>query len=296
MMKAISNDPKKHHFSPAFYLSGWCGTNEQLVEYCRPYRQVVAKRRYPTAAGFKPFLYTLEGVIEEQKQIIEKNYMSPIVDNRAAIALQVLINHDPSSLTEEARCDWTRFLMAGLVRNPKALAESLTEFKSILKENLSNDAEVYASERREGDPSTLYEWVMKNHAAEVNDIGKKLLVSSIENESMGSIIINMQWSVLDLSISLHELLTSDAPHLRFYGLKDNRCLIAFPLTSKLLFVATHDRKAEFSLLALGNTTIVIFINDNIVRIADRYVYATHDRHLPFIEKRLRIPSQSDLDR
>jgi hypothetical protein len=54
-------DPKKHHFSPVFYLTGWCDSNGTVVEYSRPYSKVVARNVQPTATGYKLFLYTSEG-------------------------------------------------------------------------------------------------------------------------------------------------------------------------------------------------------------------------------------------
>src|SRR4051812_2375670 len=41
VLRGVSTDPKKHHFSPVFYLKGWCGTDSKLVQYSRPFRQVV---------------------------------------------------------------------------------------------------------------------------------------------------------------------------------------------------------------------------------------------------------------
>lgn len=70
-------NPKKHHFNPVFYLREWCDdTTGQLIEYSRPYRNVIAEPRYPTATGYERFLYTMEGLPDDQKQTIEKNYMA----------------------------------------------------------------------------------------------------------------------------------------------------------------------------------------------------------------------------
>jgi Protein of unknown function (DUF4238) len=101
-------DPKKHHFSPVFYLKGWCDTNSKIVEYSRPYKRVVGKCVSPEYTGFKELLYTLDGVPEEQKQDLEKKYMS-LVDGRGATALNVLIQRDGDKLTDDIRADWTRF-------------------------------------------------------------------------------------------------------------------------------------------------------------------------------------------
>ena len=116
-----------------------------------------------------------------------------------------------------------------------------------------------------------------------------MVVRATENQNIGNIVINMQWSTLDMSASRHELLTGDMPHLRFYGLKDPRCTILFPLTPTKLFITTHDRKTEHNINRRDKTEVVKWINDNLVRIAERYVYGRTKDHLRFVENRLRLP-------
>jgi Protein of unknown function (DUF4238) len=232
-------EPIKHHFSPVFYLRGWCdSTTGQLIQYSRPYRDVIAEPRSPKATGFEPFLYTMNGVPDDQKQTIEKDYMAAKVDDRAARALLVLLGANTSALTEELRAAWTRFMLAALYRRPAAVAEIGDTFKDVLRQNLLADTS-YETTRQEGDPATAYEWLEKNHPHLIYDAAKEMLVWATENDRIGNIIINMQWSTLDMSASRHELLTGDMPHLRYYGLKDPRCTILFPLTPTM---STPERK------------------------------------------------------
>jgi Protein of unknown function (DUF4238) len=282
-------DPKKHHFSPVFYLKGRGDANSKVVEYSRPHDKVVWRRVSPEGTGFKPFLYTLEGAPEDRKQEIEKKYMAEIVDNRGALALKVLIARNQAKLTEKLRNDWTRFLIASLYRRPQAVNNVIDTFGDVLRKNLSEDLERYESLKEKGDPPTPFEWIEKHDPHFRSDAGKRVMVSSIENQGIGDIIINMRWSTFDLAGSKHELLTSDAPHLRFYRLKDKRCVIVFPLSPRFLFIATHDRKAESVLLAQGASAIARWVIDNIVRIAERYVYGRTESHLLFVEKRLCLP-------
>ena len=282
-------DPKKHHFSPVFYLRGWCDdTTGKLIQYSRPYREVIAELRYPTETGFKPFLYTMEGLPDDQKQTIEKDYMAPLVDDPAARALRVLLGTDTSALTEALRGAWTRFLIASLHRRPRSVAEIGDTFKGVLRQNLLADTS-YEAEKQEGDPPTRFEWMEKHHPHLIDDAAKEMVVKATENERIGNIIINMKWTTLDMSASRHELLTGDMPHLRFYGLKHPRCAILFPLSPTKVFVATHDRSVEHNINRRNKTEVVRSINDNVVRIAERFVYAKTKDHLRFVEKRLRLP-------
>ena len=133
-------EPIKHHFLPVFYLRGWCDSaTGQLIQYSRPYRDVIAEPRSPKATGFEPFLYTMEGLPDDQKQTIEKDYMAAKVDDPAARALRVLLGTNTSALTEPLRAAWTRFMLASLHRRPAAVAEIGDTFKSTLRQNLLAD-------------------------------------------------------------------------------------------------------------------------------------------------------------
>ena len=281
----------KHHFSPVFYLRGWCdSTTGQLIEYSRPYRDVIARPVHPTATGYERFLYTMEGLPDEQKQTIEKDYMAAKVDNPAARALRVLLGTDTSALTEPLRAAWTRFMMASLHRRPAAVAEIGETFKSTLRQNLDDPS--YLTVMEEGDPPTAFEWVQKHRPHLIDGAAKEMVVRATENERIGNIIINMQWTTLDMSASRHELLTGDMPHLRYCGLKDPRSTILFPLTPTKLFIATHDRKTEHNINRRDKTEVVKSVNDEVARIAERFVYGRTAAHLQFVANRLgRTPSR-----
>jgi hypothetical protein len=283
-------EPIKHHFLPVFYLRGWCDSaTGQLIQYSRPYRDVIAEPRSPKATGFEPFLYTMEGLPDAQKQTIEKDYMAAKVDDPAARALRVLLGTNTSALTESLRAAWTRFMLASLHRRPAAVAEIGDTFKSTLRQNLLADSS-YETDRQEGDPPTRFEWLEKHHPHLIDDAAKEMVVRATENDRIGNIIINMQWSTLDMSASRHELLTGDMPHLRYYGLKDPRCTILFPLTPTKLFIATHDRKTEHNINRRGKTEVVKSVNDEVARIAERFVYGRTAGHLRFVANRLRLPA------
>jgi len=285
------SEPKKHHFSPVFYLKWWCNSDSEIVEYSRPYRDIDTRTVSPEATGFKHFLYTLDGVSDDQKQVIEKNYMSTAVDNPAAIAMKILIERDKTKLTEKARSDWTRFLMASWLRRPQAVSEAIKTFTGVMEKNLNADPENY-KHLKEGDPATPFEWIQQNYPHLASNAGKSSMMECIEDQKIGNTIINMNWSTVDLHKSKHSLLTSDSPTLRTAGLKEQNCLIALPLSPRFLFIATHDKKIESAFLAQGETLIAKFINDNVVRAAEKYAYAQTDRYLRFVENRLCIPGST----
>jgi hypothetical protein len=179
-----------------------------------------------------------------------------------------------------------RFLLASLLRRPLAVDQVVNTFKDLLSQNLAADADSYRAMKLENDPPTAYEWLEKKFPHLIADRGKQVVIAGIEHKGIGDIIINMQWSTLDMSRSRHELLAGDMPHLRYYGFKDQRCTILFPLNPTKLFIATHDRKAEAAILARSQTEVVRSVNDELARLAERYVYGRTKSHLRFVEDRL----------
>ena len=261
-------EPKKHHFLPIFYLKGWCNISNQLIQYTRSYnKQITCRAVYPAQTGYDIGLYSMGGLPDNRKQIIEKDYMTGKVDTPAAKALQVLLDSGASALTPAQRGDWTRFMIASLYRRPAAVAEIGNTFKSALDPQ-------YEPDKQEPFPYLI------------DDAAKVMVVRVIEDDGVGNIIINMQWSVLDMSASRYELLTGDMPHLRYYGLKDPRCTILFPLTPTKLFIATHDGKVEHYINNRSKAEVVKSVNDEVVRLAKRFVYGRTADHRRFVANRL----------
>ena len=267
--------PKNHRFLPIFYLKGWCDSSGQLIRYTRSYNnQIATKPVYPAQTGYEQYLYTMEGLPDDRKQIIEKDYMTAKVDTPAAKALRVLLDAGTSALTAEQRGDWTRFMIASLHRRPAAVAEIGETFKSTLQKNLLADSQYDSDDKQEPPPYLI------------DDAAKVMVVRAIENDGIGNIIINMQWSVLDMSASQHELLTGGMPYLRYHGLKDPRCTILFPLTPTKLFIATHDGKTEHNINSRSKTEVVKSVNDEVARLAERFVYGRTADHRRFVSNRL----------
>ena len=49
--------PHDHHFIPAFYLTQWAVTDDELVEYCIKHHKLIAKPVGPRATGYVRDLY-----------------------------------------------------------------------------------------------------------------------------------------------------------------------------------------------------------------------------------------------
>ena len=281
------SEPKNHHYLPVFYLKQWARPDGLLTQYSRPYRKVVADPKAPASVGYKPSLYALEGYAADQRNTIEKNFMAPVVDDPAAQALHVLIEHDNSKLTPELRQAWTRFVMSLHVRHPAGVEQITQQAAHSLRQSLLANPEEYDAVRGADDPPTLLEWVDQNVPVVLDNYGKLLLPGIITHEDIGNAIIHMRWWTVGITQDFPDMLTCDRPLYLSQGVADERCFIALPLSPRFIFVATRNPATFDNVMAHGIEAVTKSLNEILVTQADKYVYGAHDRHLRFVENRLR---------
>ncbi len=283
------SEPINHHYLPVFYLSRWCGASGKVVRFYRPHRKVVASPITPDNTGYEPFLYTQDGIRPERRQAVEKEFIAPVVDEPASRAIKILIDRAPERLTAQTRVDWTRFLMAMRLRDPHTLAQITALAQDVLKTNLSKpDDKGYLAAKAEKDPATLYEWVEKNAPHVIENVGKTFLPGLIDHEEIGNHMINMRWCTFDVKAGGVPLLTGDRPFVATTGLSDSKCVVALPLSPRLIFIATNNEETEWRLRHASVKRLAKAMNANIVGQAIKHVYGDSDRQLRFVENRLRL--------
>ena len=287
------SDPIDHHYLPIFYLKAWCASDGKVVRFYRPHDVVVATPVSPDNTAFEPRLYSLEGYPAEQVQTVERDYMSRTVDSPAAVALRVLLEKRPSGMTVEMRNAWTRFVMSMQLRNPFTLQEVKAVADSTLRENLfkADDPE-YQAIRDQGDPPTFYEWALKYAPHQMDSMHKAWLPGLIEHEKIGTHIMNMHWSVVDVSKGRFSLLTGDRPYISTHGLGDAKAVIALPISPELLFIASNSANAVQRFRSQPPSDTARRLNTHIARLAVKQVYSDSRAPLPFVEKHLRRADQT----
>lgn len=284
------SEPEKHHYLPVFYLKQWANREGKIIRYYRPRPndKVVTHTISPKNTGYERGLYGLEGVAPEAgRNSIEKDFMSPVVDDPAARALEVLIQRGNSKLTPEHRQAWIRFVMSLHVRNPDQVAHVVSMFKNHFRSlnDLPGDPE-YDAVRGNQDPPTLFEWVEQNAPVTFSHSGKKLLPHIIMNPETGDAIIRMHWWVVGIPADCHDLLTCDRPVFMSHGVADERCFIAVPLSPRFAFFATHNQVIMDKVMSKGMKTVAKLFNESFVTQAEKHVYGVHGLHLRFVEQRL----------
>lgn len=279
-----------HHFTPVFYLKAWTTADGRVTRYSRPFDKVVAKSCAPTRTGSEPHLYTLHGVRPDQQAALETEFFGP-VDDRAAVAHQMLLADRLNDLTGDQRCEWARFMMSMTLRSPFSLGEVQRLADQTVRANLDVDDQEYNAIRGPGDPATIYGWTLKHQPHVIENAHKRFLPAMIDHENLGQHLINMVWATIDVSSARHSLLTSDRPFNWTGGWKNPKALLAFPLGPDRLFLATNSGPLMQAVVSNPVDKVVRQLNDDVVRLAVDFVIGRDASQLPFVESRLRRHDQ-----
>lgn len=278
--------PDKHHYLPVFYLNQWVTPENKVIRYHRPMQDVVTHPIAPKNTGYERGLYRLDGYAPEQSNAIETGFMSAVVDNEGAQAMQVLIAGDLARMTPELGRAWVRFIMAMHVRHPARIEQITEQVAEMTRESLMSNPEEYEAVRKPNDPPTLLAYVEQKLPELIANRGKQLLPGIISHEAIGEIVQHMKWQTVGILRDDLDFLTCDRPLYMSHGISDKRCFIAVPMSPRVVFLATRNADTFKSVLANGINAFAKSLNEILAGQASKYVYAAHDRHLPLVEQQL----------
>ncbi len=277
------NPPRKHHFTPRFYLERWAGEDGRLEQYRLHGRAVNLLRVAPTATGFQDDLYAMPGLPSHLVQQVEERFMQQ-VDDQAAVSLAI-IESGKMPATAKDRSAWTRFLQSLQLRTPADIAGIKERTRLDWGVSIPKVRETYESLRRTGDPSTFEEFLISDDPRLVERIAMRIATVLIDNPGIGELINNMQWGVIDVSASSLPLLTSDRGASQYLGLGDPRAFITVPIGPTRLFVAAHKRDVIDNRRRTRPRDIVMGANRTTVCLARHYVWANDRSQTSFIRSR-----------
>src|SRR6202022_3191892 len=133
-----------HCFDLAHSSATETGVPTKYVSTCRrPVNDVVTHPIAPKNTGFERGLYRLDGYAAEQHNAIETDFMSAVVDNEGAQAMQILIAGDLARLTPELGRAWVRFIMALHVRHPVRVDQITDQVAELTRQSLAANPEEY---------------------------------------------------------------------------------------------------------------------------------------------------------
>jgi hypothetical protein len=279
------SEPRKHHYIPVCYLTQWAKTADgRLCEHkFIPGYGVKPRRTSPKGTGYQIDLYRIHGVSDELSQDFEKRFMR-LVDTDASRALDKILSGEPNNWPGKLRSGWTRFILSLLFRNPEAVGAIKSQILAIWKEGVAEIQADYTSRRRPTDPETFEEFYAKINPDAAHLHASNFLAEIIDNENIGPVIFEMNWSRIDLSKSAIQLLTSDRPLDMPLGLGQPNAYIALPVSPRILFIAAHDPEIAKTVSQTNPTEIVRKSNQRVIEQARRFVWGTTDAQLTFIRK------------
>jgi hypothetical protein len=281
---------QKHHYIPEFYLKQWAGADGRLVEFCRRQRKgkniVVARHTYPGGTGYQRGLYSIKGVPDDVKDVLENKFLS-VADGQAATSLVEMVRGKDAP-TGGHKAAWIRFVLSLMHRNPEGVTRAFDAIQKHYQEHDLDESRVrYAAERRQTDPDTLEEFLEIMAPRAVSHATAKYLLRVIQSPQVGNAIMSMHWFVVAMEGLRHPLLTSDRPIVMTNGLGRPDSHLVLPVSPQHIFVAaaSDDEVAKLKEFAKRGL-LAKELNDRVTRQARKFVYASDPSQMRFVTKRL----------
>lgn len=226
----------RHHYVPAFYLKRW-ETSTGIFCYHYQYHKFIMTCKKSTEVGF---LHNLNALITSGGELdhqIESGHFSDH-DNRSAPILTKIIASGVGSLSDKEKEDWCDFLITLLLRHPFMMNEAITDIQSAI----NHFAHICDNNLIESDEFKNFR---DNHHIEV-------IANSNQSSDLKSLILKLNWFILDSKYATCNFLTGDMPIFPF-DTNDQKieCFddinrpsvyLLFPLSPTKCFIATKSKK------------------------------------------------------
>jgi len=277
----------KHHYIPVFYLKKWARPDGRIVEFSRPYGDLVKPRYvHPDGTGYIRGLYRLPGVSDEVAELMESRFLKA-VDDSASYAQLKLLRKSFDYWNPGTRSAWSRFIMGTLMRSPKTLAD----IKARLSEGLPDEWDKLRTRLAQQEPDAP---ALKDYdPVQVERRSIMAIQRFINNPSVGNYLNNMLWSVVDTSNTRYRFLTSDRPIVMTNGIGFDHSHIAVPVSPTILFLATNTPDMTNSIQAMPVREIVFNCNKQVVRHAVKYVWASDESQAALIKAQMSDEAHND---
>lgn len=284
-------NPTKHHYIPAFYTKRWTH-NGELCEFQKHNNRVKPKRKNPAATGWVHRLYEIKGYPDETAQQIETKFFR-IVDDQASKCLERMeAEGNRIEWTTKLKSSWTRFMLSLILRCPEDINELEKQIFSEYRKTDTYFEEKYSELIRDmkqyGDtsslPESLHDYLKDVSNSRISFFMFKVMRSLIDNPVIGTRINNMRWSIETTPESCPELITSDRPIVMTGPLESDTSSIVVAIGPHKVFIARNQKLPTEILLRESKKQFVLNYNRSVVGAAMKYVYATDDTKLSFVQK------------
>ena len=278
------NNPKKHHYIPAFYLKRWATQNEKLIEWSQPWGSIVKpKRVHPNGTGYLSRLYELRGFESSLAQQIEAKFFSKVDSLAAEVLTEVEMNHSMIWTTAK-RSAWSRFVVSLLMRCPEDLDLLRSLWASRFEETDQTQEAKYRESRGVSDPETFAEYIRALNPVEKEKYFFEVFLSLLDNPSVGSKFNYMHWDFINLDTDGTELFSSDRPIIRTNGLASPNGHLVLPVGPRRLFLAANNRSFISEIRRANARQLMLECNRQVVAASVKFSYSSSDSNKAFVQK------------
>ncbi|MBU3033635.1 DUF4238 domain-containing protein [Tritonibacter mobilis] len=286
------NDPKDHHYVPAFYLREWESPKfgDKLIEFRRldtPRGKVLGEKEVSArATGFQKDLYSIstsDPMIKDRS--FEKGFLSDL-DNRASQVLKHLLS-DARVLDESFREQWAQFVVAQMRRSPEEVAASERGYQYAWERPPPELEEWYRQVWVPGLPKTLAEITKDTPKHELQKMQQDSLKDAVRDGLVVRCVRGLNWRTRRLKRAKYSLLTSDRPVFCNNRLSHPDGFLFVPLSPEVVFFAQPQGARAHPIFETGSDNKVVrFCNQIVVGQAHQYVWAADKQQVSFVTRRI----------
>lgn len=283
-MGPSNNPPRRHHFIPEFWSKRWTSADGRALRYTMPVPgKIVARRKPPSAIGWRTALYEIPGY-REQPENFEIRFFRR-VDQQASDLFDLFENQSRINLNPDQLRSFSLFIVSLLHRAPAAV-ETLQKSTVVTVTQLIVELrEKYDIVRGPNDPLTFDEYYERYDDTMKLSHLSIVFASLLLSKNITSFISKLSWFRLKLESAKHSLLLSDDPLIRTNGLMKNYGHLALPISPKLAMVGLYNRRFFDQLSSMSPDAIVTEMNSRTVEAARDFVLAQNEKQDRFIRNR-----------
>ncbi len=208
------------------------------------------------------------------------------VDNDASIVRAKLVRGELNKLTEKERCSWVRFIMSLRLRQPSIVNDLRLGASEMLRGKLSDQDQLIEAPLNF---PNLEEWTETIFPGAIENFGLSFFHELIDDEFIGTKLINLKWGLVAFSDKDHALLLGDNPCVFHGDIDGANFALMLPISPCCAFVATKGDQVAYELSKADRKKLSKNFNEATVRLATKYIYASNDSSERFILNR-RPPS------
>jgi hypothetical protein len=278
----------KQHYVPIFLLNKWVGSDGWLSQYYWFQQKLKIERKGPRMVACQKALVNFKHRRDTPRHTAESKFFGPKIDGPAALVLNTLILNGAQALSAEEHWIWARFVISLYARRPEIVEKQFRNRGDQFREILRKQAGAYEALTGPDDPPTADAYLDAAVPGYADDIGITLMEPVI-NKLASRIASEMEWCVVDVSKSTHRLIIGDNPLIVTMAMSEEKCLIALPISPSHIFFASRMSSYWEAIKKMSFNQLVNIMNDEMVGVARKEVYATDGSHKRFVENRLFRP-------